>query len=162
MIEFNLPARATGDGTLTEPAHESIIVSEPSEWTTQIQTYVAKMGKDSEYLTDLNPSARAQTIQTYNALVDKMSEVYNALSTNGSVENIECQVRNLYLDVVNLSSKFTTGLYTNLANSKKKTTMVQPTLAVNPMVPGGCQQKSSSRNCDPFSSPEKRRHAALQ
>ena len=78
------------------------------------------MGKDSEYLTDLNPSARAQTIQAYNALVDKMSEVYDALSTNGSVENIECQVRTLYLDVVNLSSKFTTGLYTNLANSKKK------------------------------------------
>ena len=78
------------------------------------------MEKDSEYLTDLNPSARAQTIQAYNALVDKMSEVYDALSTNGSVENIECQVRTLYLDVVNLSSKFTTGLYTNLANSKKK------------------------------------------
>ena len=78
------------------------------------------MGKDSEHLTDLNPSARAQTIQAYNALVDKMSEVYDALSTNGSVENIECQVRTLYLDVVNLSSKFTTGLYTILVNSKMK------------------------------------------
>ena len=120
IIEFNLPARAAADGTLTEPAHESIIVSEPSEWTTQIQTYVTKMGKDSEYLTDLNTSARAQMIQAYNALADKMSEVHDALSTNGSVENIEHQVRTLYLDVVNLSSKFTTGLFTNLANSKKK------------------------------------------
>ena len=49
-----------------------------------------------------------------------MSEVHDALSTNGSVENIERQVRTLYLDIVNLSSKFTTGLYMNLANSKKK------------------------------------------
>ena len=62
MIEFSLPVRAAANGTLTEPAHESIIVSEPPEWNTQIQTYVTKMGKDSEYLTDLNTSARAQTI----------------------------------------------------------------------------------------------------
>ena len=89
MIEFNLPARAAADGTLTEPAHESIIVSEPSEWTTQIQTYVTKMGKDSEYLTDLNTSSRAQMIQAYNALADNLSKVHDALSTNGSMENIE-------------------------------------------------------------------------
>ena len=117
-----------------EPSKQLITIFDPSEWVTSIQSCVNKMREVLSHRAGLNP----QIIQDYNAFADELDEAYDILKSDAT--DINEQICSRYISIIDNSSKLSTDLYTNLANTRRRVSDKLKMLAILQE----CQQETAT------------------
>ena len=115
MLEFYPPSQAALDGTLVDSIHEPIVISEPSEWVTEIQACVVRMERDAVHCVGLGSTARKQAVNAYNALADKINKATGTFSMDKHAYH---QTRVRYMDIINSSGQFA-STFTRASQTQK-------------------------------------------